>query len=96
MGRYRLLSIVRCENGEQEMKPIELKRRYPNSRDEDIIDAFMRGYQSAKGEIVRCKDCEYYTDGKCYYPHGYHDVAVYRRVNENDFCGWAKMKGGAE
>ena len=46
--------------------------------------------------IVRCKDCEYYTDGKCYYPHGYHDVAVYRRVNDNDFCSWAKMKGGAE
>lgn len=53
-----LLPKLRSENGEQEMKPIELKRRYPNSRDEDITDAFMRGYQSAKDELVRCKDCK--------------------------------------
>lgn len=32
------------------MIPIELKKRYPHSRDEDITDAFMRGYQSAKSE----------------------------------------------
>lgn len=30
------------------MRPIELKKRYPHSRDEDIIDAFMRGYQHAE------------------------------------------------
>lgn len=32
--------------------PIELKKRYPHSRDEDITDAFMRGYQ-AHGEAVQ-------------------------------------------
>ena len=32
------------------MIPVELKKRYPYSRDEDITDAFMRGYQSAKSE----------------------------------------------
>lgn len=30
------------------MIPIELKKRYPHSRDEDITDAFMRGYKSAQ------------------------------------------------
>lgn len=34
------------------MIPIELKKRYPHSRDEDITDAFMRGYQ-AHGEAVQ-------------------------------------------
>ena len=28
------------------MIPIELKKRYTHSRDEDITDAFMRGYQA--------------------------------------------------
>ena len=34
------------------MIPIELKKRYPHSRDEDITDAFMRGYK-AHGEAVQ-------------------------------------------
>lgn len=40
------------------MIPIELKKRYPHSRDEDITDAFMRGYQSAKSgyEWIPCSE----------------------------------------
>ena len=38
--------------GECGMIPIELKKRYPYSRDEDITDAFMRGYQ-AHSEAVQ-------------------------------------------
>ena len=80
------------------MIPIELKRRYPNSRDEDITDAFMRGYQSAKGEIVRCKDCEYKSDWNGVYNH---DTELFCYLHEcgmdnNDFCSKARMKGGAE
>lgn len=32
------------------MIPIELKKRYPNSKDEDITDAFMRGFLHGKSE----------------------------------------------
>ena len=75
------------------MIPIELKRRYPKSRDEDITDAFMRGYQSAKGELVRCKDCYYSSWNKysesldCYF-------FADGDVEDDDFCSRAKRKGG--
>jgi len=38
------------------MIPIELKKRYPHSRDKDITDAFMRGYQ-AHAEAVGWIPC---------------------------------------
>ena len=79
------------------MKPIELKRRYPNSRDEDITDAFMRGYKLAKDELVRCKDCEYYKKITEKSDHGLcHRDIVASVWGENGYCSRAKMKGGAE
>ena len=39
------------------MIPIELKKRYPHSRVEDITDAFMRGYQ-ARADAVQGGDAE--------------------------------------
>ena len=45
------------------MIPIELEKRYPNSKVEDITDAFMRGYQHGKTECDRpsdeCDHCVY-------------------------------------
>ena len=37
--------------------------------------------------VVRCKDCEYYKCCEVFNP---------KKITENDFCSWAKMKGGAE
>ena len=39
--------------------PIKLEKRYPESKDEDITDAFMRGYKSAdavQGEWIPCSE----------------------------------------
>ena len=48
------------------------------------------------GTLVRCKDCEHYDyEGACSDGWGWcaeHDGDW--RIN--DFCSWAKMKGGAE
>ena len=48
--------------------------------------------------VVRCKDCEYYN-----IPTQYRYTnsklccrSALQKVEENDFCSWAKMKGGAE
>lgn len=42
------------------MIPIELKKRYPHSREEDITDAFMRGYQAcaAQGGDAEMDNCQ--------------------------------------
>lgn len=40
------------------MIPIELKKRYPHSRDEDITDAFMRGYQAHAEAVQGWIPCE--------------------------------------
>ena len=47
------------------------------------------------GELVRCKDCEWrYVKGNTtnYYWCRENDCPV----DDNDFCSWAKMKGGNE
>lgn len=46
------LKSAEAVQGDGKMIPIELKKRYPHSRDEDITDAFMRGYQ-AHAEAVQ-------------------------------------------
>ena len=38
-------------------------------------------------DVVRCKDCEYYKCCEVFNP---------KKITENDFCSWAKMKGGTE
>ena len=45
------------------MKEIILKKRYPHSREEDITDAFMRGYETGKEQEHRwwstfCANCK--------------------------------------
>ena len=45
------------------MREIILKKRYPHSREEDITDAFMRGYEIGKEQEHRwwsafCANCK--------------------------------------
>ncbi len=74
---------------------------------DELIDAFEsinewaelvhRGYNDRYDEIVRCKDCEYYDKGEnevdswsqCTRAFG-----TFFNAQDNDFCSWAKMKGG--
>ncbi|MBQ7296443.1 MAG: hypothetical protein IJW86_09675 [Clostridia bacterium] len=47
-------------------------------------------------EVVRCKDCKYFTDideyGCCYI----FDDGTNATCKRNDFCSWGEMKEGAE
>lgn len=47
-------------------------------------------------EIVRCKDCEYHfydVGNQAWFCHEHEYGEIF---NDDDFCSWAKMKGGAE
>lgn len=53
------------------------------------------------GELVRCKDCEYayiaQTDSREKMQRFCQRTPSFSRcVDDNDFCSWAKMKGGTE
>lgn len=59
---------------EPNMIPIKLEKRYPESRDEDIIDAFMQGYLKGKADrpqgewiahATAVDDKEYIEYGRC-------------------------------
>ena len=52
------------------------------------IDELIDAYES----IVRCKDCEYRQYDSPNIICRKHNLHCY----ENDFCSWAKMKGGTE
>ena len=59
------------------------------------VEEYVSGHDT---EVVRCKDCEYYN-----IPTQYRYTnsklccrSALQKVEENDFCSWAKMKGGAE
>ena len=49
------------------MIPIELKKRYPHSREEDITDAFMRGYQACavQGGDAEMDNCQVQAPQNC-------------------------------
>ena len=53
---------------------------------------YIKGYQDRDKEIVRCKDCEYRQYDSPNIICRKHNLHCY----ENDFCSWAKMKGGTE
>ena len=55
----------------------------------DLKEAYEHGYKDRDKEIVRCKDCEYRDLFSC--PLADNDFQ-----KDEDFCSWAKMKGGAE
>ena len=55
----------------------------------DLKQAYEDGYQDRDAEIVRCKDCEHKDKPTC-------PEVDNIWFTDNDFCSWAKMKGGAE
>lgn len=76
--------------------------------DELIAEGYCKQSENAI-EVVRCKDCEYWnpmdngiswhnkgrTDGECDMLHRVHYAE--RHLTEQDhFCSYGKMKGGAE
>lgn len=46
--------------------------------------------------IVRCKDCEYYNKGENEKESWEECKRTLKSTTPNDFCSWAKMKGGGE
>ena len=78
--------------------PIKLEKRYPESKDEDITDAFMRGYPAGRSSSDavhgewhrRIVDNGYNADWVCS-ECGYR--ATYNHYNFCPNCG-ARMKGG--
>ena len=70
----------------------------PQVNKEELIKAleydrgqYAKGYKDRDAEIVRCKDCAWWAinnTGIC--------LNHLMDTEENDFCSWAKMKGGAE
>ena len=68
--------------------------KYQTSNGEEYITVSEKEYIP----VIRCKDCEYYQVPKQY---AYKNSklccrSALQKVEENDFCSWAKMKGGAE
>lgn len=90
---------------EPKVIPIKLEKRYPESKDEDITDAFLQGY--IKGKVDRPQgewiekyngngwdDFWDYTCSHCGKKYERADAVLYH-ANFCPNCG-ARMKGGAE
>jgi hypothetical protein len=43
-------------------------------------------------EVVRCKDCKYWENGKDYEPYCNHFDSTLSDTTENDFCSYGKRK----
>ena len=48
------------------------------------------------GELVRCKDCKYYNKGENERESWEECNRTMKSTSADDFCSWAKMKGGNE
>lgn len=47
--------------------------------------------------LIRCKDCKFYSDHRCYASNYYSCMGGgIHSVKSEDYCSWAKMKGGNE
>ena len=66
------------------MREIILKKRYPHSREEDITDAFMRGYE--KGKADRPQGYWTKTDVATYRCSECGKIQIADDVNELNYC----------
>ena len=55
-------------------------------------EAFKRGYEAAKAELVRCKDCVWCEQGKSYEPYCNHPTDGMHDVQQDDFCSYGERK----
>ena len=67
------------------MREIILEKRYPHSREEDIIDAFMRGYEIGKEQEHRwwstfCANCK--DENSSENPNNCEDEPTWEQVKE--------------
>ena len=78
-----------CSNWQDDAKVAEIIHNLPSCH--NCIEC-----ESVSAErVVRCKDCEYrYEEGDC--THYYWCRINDRPIDDDNFCSWAKMKGGAE
>ena len=83
------------------MKAINEKHGHISMRvlAEALYNAGYRKQSENTVEVVRCKDCEHYglnspivKNKHCLYFSGYDEIFT----EPNDYCSFAKMKGGAE
>ena len=87
-----VLSVVRSENGEQEMIELIIRYAEPKAGEADSVVRPME----VMGELVRCKDCEYRDKTKVNKKGFEVCVASGMDMTDNDFCSLAKMKGGTK
>ena len=103
----RNLREIGCDNA-----PFEFCNKYDRCEDCPIdrmaTALYNAGYRK-QSEVVRCKDCNYFmeytstyksevekADGDCYIRLMNSENRQYCACQHDDFCSFAKMKGGAE
>lgn len=81
--------------GDGKMKPIELKKRYPHSRDEDITDAFMRGYKAHAEAVQGWIPCSERLPKaeNMYQPPEQRYLCQLEAYGERKFCVLSRLKG---
>lgn len=78
------------------MSEIKLTKRFPESRPEDITEAYMRGYEDGRKvsetcEVVCCRDCAE-ADGESDPGNLHCMVNEWRRVEPDDYCSWGELE----
>lgn len=76
-----------------------LNNETPKALPDYIAEALYNVGYRKQSAIIRCKDCEHYglnssidKNKHCLYFSGYDEIFT----EPNDYCSFAKMKGGAE
>ena len=82
-------AVVECETELALNARFELEHRMGYKEGYDT--GYEAGYQTAKDEIVRCKDCVYLSE--CFMPMCYCEVwKTIHGMGKDGFCGYGKRK----
>lgn len=89
------LPSAEAVHGDGKMIPIELKKRYPHSRDEDITDAFMRGYKAHAEAVQGWIPCSERLPKAedMYQPPEQRYLCQLEAYGERKFCVLSRLKG---
>ena len=66
-----------------------------HEHDELVLDMKQAFLELPTVEVVRCKDCEYWENGKDYTPYCNHVYGMYGKAEENYFCSYGERKDNA-